>query len=44
MPCCFKKSMNIKNAFKVDTDKVDVRTNYIQNWGHGLGEGKYGLK
>ena len=43
MPCCFKKSMNIKNAFRVGTDKVDVRTNYIQNWGHGLGEGKYGL-
>ena len=43
MPCCFKKSMNIKNAFKVDTDKVDVRTNYIQDVVVDKGEGKYGL-
>jgi len=43
MPCCFKKSMNVEAAFKVNTGKADIKTNYIQNWGHGLSEGKYGL-
>ncbi len=43
MPCCFKKSMRVKNAFKVNENKPDIKTNYIQNWSHQLANGKYGL-
>ena len=43
MPCCFKVSKNVKSAFNIATGQSDAKTNYIQNWGHGLTEGRYGL-
>jgi hypothetical protein len=43
MPCCFKVSKNVKSAFNIATSQSEAKTNYIQNWGHGLTEGRYGL-
>lgn len=46
MPCCYKSPVNVLKHLNPGLGKKQismVKSSYIQSWGHGLSENKYGL-
>lgn len=46
MPCCYKSPTNVLKYLDPSSSNngvSGVKSNYIQSWGHGLDENKYGL-